>query len=111
MVMISAAVLLSVFTINTSQAQGRVSLQVFYDELDPYGTWMEHRTYGYVWIPSVDLALFLIQLMDTGYKLNMVIHGFQIIPGAGLLFIMVVGSMMTSMDGSGCLTLSGHLHG
>jgi hypothetical protein len=54
MVMISAAVLLSVFTINTSQAQGRVSLQVFYDELDPYGTWMEHRTYGYVWIPSVD---------------------------------------------------------
>lgn len=54
MVMISAAVLLSVFAINTSQAQGRVSLQVFYDELDPYGTWMEHRTYGYVWIPSVD---------------------------------------------------------
>jgi hypothetical protein len=54
MVMISAAVLLSVFTINTSKAQGRVSLQVFYDELDPYGTWMEHRTYGYVWIPSVD---------------------------------------------------------
>jgi hypothetical protein len=54
MVMISAAVLLSVFTINTSKAQGRVSLQVFYDELDPYGTWMEHRTYGYVWMPSVD---------------------------------------------------------
>lgn len=54
MVMISAAVLLSVFTISTSKAQGRVSLQVFYDELDPYGTWMEHRTYGYVWIPSVD---------------------------------------------------------
>ncbi len=54
MVMISAAVLLSVFAINTSKAQGRVSLQVFYDELDPYGTWMEHRTYGYVWIPSVD---------------------------------------------------------
>lgn len=53
-VMISAAVLLSVFAINTSKAQGRVSLQVFYDELDPYGTWMEHRNYGYVWIPSVD---------------------------------------------------------
>jgi len=31
-----------------------VTLQVFYDELAPYGTWIENPTYGYVWVPNVD---------------------------------------------------------
>lgn len=31
-----------------------VSLQVFYDELSPYGTWIEDQNYGYIWIPDVD---------------------------------------------------------
>ena len=31
-----------------------VSLQVFYDELSPYGTWVESPDYGYVWVPNVD---------------------------------------------------------
>jgi hypothetical protein len=30
-----------------------VSLQVFYDELSPYGEWVESAQYGYVWIPDV----------------------------------------------------------
>lgn len=30
------------------------SYQVFYDELSPYGTWIDHPDYGYVWQPNVD---------------------------------------------------------
>lgn len=35
--------------------QSYVSFQVFYDQLSPYGQWIDHPHYGYVWIP------------DTGY--------------------------------------------
>jgi hypothetical protein len=31
---------------------GYVSMQVFYDELSPYGTWVVSPDYGYVWIPD-----------------------------------------------------------
>src|ERR1700752_5301314 len=35
-------------------AQGAsVSFQVFYDNLSPYGTWVESPEYGYVWGPDV----------------------------------------------------------
>jgi len=34
--------------------QDYVSLQVFYDELSPYGEWVESPQYGYVWIPDVE---------------------------------------------------------
>jgi len=34
--------------------QGYVSTQVFYDQLSPYGEWIENPNYGYVWIPDVD---------------------------------------------------------
>ena len=37
-----------------SAQNGNVSLQVFYDELSPYGTWIEDQQYGYVWAPDVD---------------------------------------------------------
>lgn len=30
-----------------------VSVQVFYDELSPYGHWVNYPNYGYVWIPFV----------------------------------------------------------
>ena len=33
---------------------GNVSLQTFYDELTPYGTWIQDSQYGYVWRPDVD---------------------------------------------------------
>ncbi len=35
-----------------SKAQLNVSFQVFYDELSPYGSWMNNADYGYVWCPS-----------------------------------------------------------
>ncbi|MCX6267172.1 MAG: hypothetical protein NTW16_07425 [Bacteroidetes bacterium] len=35
-------------------AQGvSVGFQVFYDELSPYGTWVDSPDYGYVWVPDV----------------------------------------------------------
>lgn len=36
-----------------SHAQASVSLQVFYDELMPYGDWTDNPDYGYIWIPDV----------------------------------------------------------
>ena len=30
------------------------SYQLFYDELSPYGTWVDYPNYGYVWIPDRD---------------------------------------------------------
>jgi len=36
----------------TSPQQVQISLQVFYDQLSPYGTWVSYNNYGYVWIPS-----------------------------------------------------------
>ena len=32
--------------------QGPVSFQLFYDELSPYGMWVDYPNYGYVWIPD-----------------------------------------------------------
>jgi hypothetical protein len=31
-----------------------VSFQLFYDELSPYGMWVDYPNYGYVWIPNED---------------------------------------------------------
>jgi hypothetical protein len=35
-----------------SAQQVSVSFQIFYDELSPYGLWIEYPGYGYVWIPK-----------------------------------------------------------
>ena len=36
-------------------AQGiSVSYQDFYNDLSPYGTWVNNPTWGYVWVPNVD---------------------------------------------------------
>lgn len=39
---------------NTASAQpaGDVSYQTFYDELSPYGRWIDYPEYGYVWCPD-----------------------------------------------------------
>src|ERR1035437_967441 len=33
--------------------RGNVSFQVFYDELSPYGQWVDYPNLGYVWLPDV----------------------------------------------------------
>ena len=35
-----------------------ISLQSFYDELSPYGTWIQDSQYGYVWRPDVEQSDF-----------------------------------------------------
>lgn len=39
--------------VRTSAQQVEVSLQLFYDNLSPYGQWSHHSEYGYVWKPNV----------------------------------------------------------
>lgn len=34
-------------------AQVSIDFQVFYDDLSPYGDWVDNSDYGYVWIPNV----------------------------------------------------------
>lgn len=43
-------------TSKSAQAQpgNQLSLQTFYDELSPYGEWINDEEYGYVWRPDVD---------------------------------------------------------
>jgi hypothetical protein len=35
-----------------SPQQTTVDFQLFYDELSPYGTWVDYPNYGYVWMPD-----------------------------------------------------------
>jgi hypothetical protein len=43
---------------NSPPQQGTVSLQVFYDELSPYGNWVSYNNYGFVWIPEAGLDFY-----------------------------------------------------
>lgn len=36
-----------------ASAQASVNFQVFYDDLSPYGYWVDNSDYGYVWVPNV----------------------------------------------------------
>jgi Family of unknown function (DUF6600) len=36
-----------------ASAQVSVSFQLFYDDLSPYGYWVDNSDYGYVWVPNV----------------------------------------------------------
>src|SRR5579883_2551035 len=42
------------FTKASAQPGVSISYQEFYDELSPYGQWVEDPSYGYVWVPYVD---------------------------------------------------------
>ncbi|MBK0381504.1 hypothetical protein I5M32_00905 [Pedobacter sp. SD-b] len=47
-------ILLLGFSLNKVEAKtgGDISLQVFYDQLSPYGEWVNNPDYGYVWRPN-----------------------------------------------------------
>ena len=54
--LVTLFVLMVVFVIFPKQTfaqQEPVNFQVFYDELSPYGQWVNYKNYGYVWIPDV----------------------------------------------------------
>ena len=42
----------ALYTQKVSAQQDYVSFQVFYDQLSPYGQWVDYNSYGYVWIPD-----------------------------------------------------------
>lgn len=41
-----------IFAKQASAQQSDVSFQVFYDQLSPYGEWVNYPNWGYVWIPD-----------------------------------------------------------
>jgi hypothetical protein len=43
----------SLVPLTISAQESNVSLQVFYDQLSPYGQWSSTPDYGYIWIPDV----------------------------------------------------------
>jgi len=47
--------ILSVVAVQPAEAmtRGGVSFQLFYDELAPYGEWVNDYEYGYIWLPDV----------------------------------------------------------
>ncbi len=40
-----------------SAQQASVSMQVFYDQLSPYGHWVHHPRHGYVWLPGAEAGV------------------------------------------------------
>ncbi len=48
--------------------QYSVSFQVFYDQLSPYGQWVDYPNYGYVWIP--DAGPDFVPYASDGYWVN-----------------------------------------
>ena len=55
-IMIAFSVFFLFLTIGMKQAQAQrasVSFQIFYDQLAPYGEWVNDPDYGYIWLPEV----------------------------------------------------------
>jgi len=44
--------LMAIFPKQASAQEPYVSYQVFYDQLSPYGQWVDFPSYGYVWLPN-----------------------------------------------------------
>lgn len=53
-IVLGAMLLLAISAQKTKAQTEDISLQSFYDELSPYGTWISDPQYGYVWRPDVD---------------------------------------------------------
>ena len=41
-----------IFPGEVSAQESYISYQVFYDQLSPYGQWVDFPSYGYVWLPN-----------------------------------------------------------
>jgi hypothetical protein len=62
---IAACCVFALFPRQISAQQSEVNFQVFYDQLGPYGQWVEYSNYGYVWIPSVNSDF--VPYLTNGY--------------------------------------------
>jgi hypothetical protein len=47
------AALLSLLSLQSAHAAVTVDISFFHDRLAPYGNWIEHQRYGWVWQPTV----------------------------------------------------------
>lgn len=54
LIIISISFLISVPKVSAQQVG--VSFQMFYDNLSPYGRWLDNPIHGYVWIPNVGVG-------------------------------------------------------
>lgn len=52
--MLGLMLLLAGFAQKAKAQEDYISLETFYEELAPYGTWMQDPQYGYVWRPDVN---------------------------------------------------------
>ncbi len=52
LIMTGTFLFFSAFYAQKITAQSYISFQVFYDQLNPYGQWVDYPEYGYVWIPD-----------------------------------------------------------
>ena len=90
---------------------GTVSYQSFYDNLSPYGTWINYPGYGHVWNPRLkgEFRPYATNgnwvYSDEGWAWS------SNYAWDGRLFTTEVGCMMICMDGCGCPVTIGLRHG
>lgn len=53
------------YPVAATPQQGYVSFQIFYDDLSPYGRWIDYPDYGYVWLPDAGPDFF--PYLTNGY--------------------------------------------
>lgn len=46
---------------------GSQSYQIFYDQLSPYGQWIEYKNYGYVWVPETNADVNFAPYSNNGH--------------------------------------------
>jgi hypothetical protein len=52
--LLAVSLILAAPTVSKAQEGGNISDQEFYDNLQPYGTWVSDPDYGHVWIPDAE---------------------------------------------------------
>lgn len=100
---------------NTEKASAQpgvsITFQTFYDELSPYGQWIDDPQYGYIWAPNVDRGF--RPYYTNGYWV-MTEYGNTWVSNYnwdGLLSTMVAGHMMIITAGYGYRIQNGAQHG
>lgn len=101
--------------INPAQAAVTIDESAFYTRLSPYGHWVGHARFGWVWYPSgvsVNWQPYTqgqwVESDDFGWTwVSLTIMN----PGAGLLTITDAGTMIRRMAGCGFQGLNGGRHG
>ena len=84
---------------NTS---GSITYQTFYDELSPYGTWIDYPGYGHVWNPKLEANFRPYVTAGNWIYSNEGWAWSSNYAWGWAPFTMVVGSMTTSTAGYGC---------